>query len=69
MQKQKYKIMNENKFEQMASTQQSEHQVKEFRQLKRLKKMLEINKGDTLKCKSLNKQIKKREKQLKKGVQ
>ena len=49
----------ENKFEQLASKSQSEHQVKEFRQLKRLKKMLEINEGDTLKCKSLNKQIKK----------
>ena len=59
----------ENKFEQLASNAQSEHQLKEFRQLKRLKRMLEINEGDTLKCKSLNKQIKKREKQLKKGVQ
>ena len=56
----------ENKFEQMASNSQSEHQVNEFRQLKRLKKMLEINEGDTLKCKSLKKQIKKREQQLKK---
>ena len=56
----------ENKFEQMASNSQSEHQVKEFRQLKRLKKMLEINKGDTIKRKSLNKQIKKREQQLNK---
>ena len=59
----------ENKFDQMASNSQSEHLLKEFRQLKRLKRMLEINEGDTLKCKSLNKQIKKREKRLKKGVQ
>ena len=34
--------------------------IKETRQLNRLKKMLEINQGDTIKCKSLNKQIKKR---------